>query len=144
MIVLYSTLIVVLSVALFLVKRRTARLERHFARLANQTTQLLKEQPHKGNGKNPDPGETARRQYELGLAVQKRDRIEGRYTAWQLFAEKFERVLKGIRGWKGRALPYTFGILDVTGLLALLDYLGAAQYANVRALYELARSVLAG
>lgn len=144
MILLYTTLILVLSTVLFLVKRRAARLERHYARLANEASTLLPSPSHRGNGKDLDPGETARRQYELGLAVQKRDRIEARYTAWQESTEKLERVRQRLRAWKGKTLPYTFGILDVTGLLGLLDYLGAAQYANVRALFQLVRGLLIG
>jgi len=144
MIVLYATVFLVLSVTLFLVKRRASTLERRYARLATRANELLKPVPRKGNSNNVDPCESARRQYELGVVVQKRDRIEGRYTAWQAFAEKFAGMLKRMRAWKGRKLPYTFGVLDVTGLLALLDYLGASQYANVRTLYALVMSLFTG
>ncbi len=145
MIVLYTTVIVLLSVTWFLFKRRANSLEHRYTRLAARASELInKPVPRKGNSNNADPAECARRQYELGQVVQKRDRIEGRYTAWLASAEKVAGMIKRMRAWKGRKLPYTFGVLDVTGLLALLDYLGASQYANVRTLYALVMSLFAG
>ncbi len=144
MIVLYTTLFLFLSVTLFLVKRRASRLERHYARLATQANELLNKFPIKGKGADGDPFEAARRQYELGLVVQKRDRTESRYTAWQGLAEKFDGLFKRLRAWKGRTVPYLFGILDVVGLIALLEYLGASRYVSVRLLCELATNLFTG
>jgi hypothetical protein len=138
MIVLYTTILFVLTVTLFLVKRRVAGLEKKFARVASAAKDVLRQPCYKeGNNNRTDPYETAKKQYLLGLLAQKRDRVEARYAAWQQFAEKFEACVKNFRAWRGKKLPYACGVLDVAGLLALLDFLGASQYANVRALYQL-------
>jgi hypothetical protein len=145
MIVLYSALLLVLTVSLFFVKRRAATLERRHARFAREAAQFAKEPTGKEAGYyKHDPCQNAKRQYLLGLLVQKRDRVEARYTAWQGFAEKFEARVKGLRTWKGKKLPYTFGVLDVAGLFYLLDYVGLGQYANVRNLVTLVTNYFAG
>jgi hypothetical protein len=144
MIVLYSAILFVLSAALFLVKWRTARLEKRYSRLASQARELVRQPLYKdGNSNKTDPYETARRQYLLGLLVQKRDRVEARYTAWQNFADKFAACVKGLRAWRGKKLPYVCGVLDVAGLATVLDLFGAAHYVNLRTLYELAHHWLA-
>jgi len=145
MIVLYSALLFVLTVSLFLVKRRAAVLERRHARLARDAATLLKEPAGKDAGYyKHDPCQNAKRQYLLGVLAQKRDRVESRYTAWQEFAEKFEARVKSLRAWKGKKLPYTFGVLDVAGLFYLLDYAGLGQYANVRNLVTLVTNYFGG
>jgi hypothetical protein len=139
MILLYTILLFVLSVAGYLVKRRATGLEKKYVRLAAQADQVLR-QPvlNRGNRNEPDPYVWAKRQYQLGCLVQKRDRTEARYTAWQGLAEKFAKWTAGLRTWKGKRLPYTCGVVDVTALLAGLDYLGAAHYVNLHNLYQLA------
>ena len=145
MIVLYSTILFVLTVTLFLVKRRVARLEKKFARVASEAKDVLRQPCYKeGNNNRTDPYETAKKQYLLGLLAQKRDRVEARYAAWQQFAEKFEACVKSIRGWRGKRLPYVCGALDVAGLVTLLDYFGAAHYVNLRNLYQLVIGLFAG
>jgi hypothetical protein len=145
MIVIYTVILFVLSIALFLVKRRVARLERKFTRVAGEAKEMLRHPAHKeGNSNRTDPYELAKRQYLLGLLAQKRDRVEARYAAWQQFAEKFEACVKSIRGWRGKRLPYVCGALDVAGLVTLLDYFGAAHYVNLRNLYQLVIGLFAG
>ena len=133
MIFLYTTLVVLVGMAHFLIKRRTAALEKKYARVAKAADTLLR-QPNlrEGNSSRADPYQAAKRQYQLGLLVQKRDRVEAKYTAWQGVAERTGKLVAGLKNWKGRKLPYTFGVLDVTGALALVDYLGLGQYVNAR------------
>ena len=133
MIFLYTTLVVLLGAAHFLIKRRAVALEKRYARVAKEADTLLR-QPNlrEGNSSRADPYQAAKRQYQLGLLAQKRDRVEAKYTAWQGVAERTGKLVAGLKNWKGRKLPYTFGVLDVTGALALVDYLGLGQYVNAR------------
>jgi hypothetical protein len=141
MIFLYSAVLLVLGAARFLVKRQAAALERKYSRAAAQTEELMRQPTVKeGNSSRPDPCQSAKRQYLLGQLVQKRDRVESRYTRWQERADRLDRWLKAVRGWKGRKLPYTCGVLDVAMALLLADWLGAGQYLNARALFDWARS----
>jgi hypothetical protein len=141
MILLYTALLFLLIVARWLVRRRVASLEKRYTRAAAAAEQVLKlPLLRQGNNNRPDPVADAKRQYLLGQSAQKRDAIEARYTAWQHISDRMNRWVAAVRGWKGRKLPYTFGALDVIGLLALIDGLGVGQYVSVQALYRLALS----
>jgi hypothetical protein len=143
MIVLYSLLLLLLGVVKFLIDRRAASLERKHARLAKETHTLLHgSNPREGNSGKPDPYLNARRQYLLGALIQKKERLEARCLSWRGFAEKYARWVKGVRGWKGKVLPYTFGVIDVGCLLHLMDYYGAGQYTSLPVLVEHVRTLL--
>jgi hypothetical protein len=144
MIALYSLLLILLVGTHFLLRRRVAALEKKYARVAKEADELLRQPIYReGNSNRLDPFLTAKRQYRLGLLAQKRDQVEARYTAWQGRAEKFGAVVARVRGWKGKKLPYTFGVLDVACALALIDYLGAGQYVNARAMLQAVSSLFA-
>jgi hypothetical protein len=144
MIFLYTALLIMLGAAHFLIKRRAAGLERKFVRIARQADGVLRlSATRPGNCSRHDAYEAAKRQYQLALLATKRDRIETRYTAWQARAERLGKLRARLRAWKGRKLPYTFGVLDVTGALALIDYLGAGRYVNARGLVEAVTALLA-
>jgi hypothetical protein len=145
MIFLYTTLAVLLATAHFLIKRRAAALEKKYARVAKEADTLLRQPSlREGNSSRTDPYQAAKRQYQLGLLAQKRDRVEAKYTAWQGVAERTGKFVAGLKNWKGRKLPYTFGVLDVTGALALVDYLGLSQYVNARNLVQVVTSLFSG
>jgi hypothetical protein len=144
MLILYTFVLLLLGVAKFLTSRRVTALERKYGRVAKQADKLLRETGFReGNSGRVDPYQAAKRQYLLGVLAQKRDRLEHKYDAWQARAEKVGAALDKVRGWKGRKLPYTFGVLDVVGALTLIDYLGAGQYTSPRYVIELVSSVLA-
>ncbi len=142
MILLYTTLVALLVVTRWLVRRRVATLEKRYARAAAEADKVLKA-PHKqgANGK-PDPVAEAKRQYLLGQLAQKRDAVEARYASWQARSERLNRWVAAVRGWQGRKLPYTLGVLDVVGLLALVDALGVGEHVSARALVNLGLSLL--
>jgi hypothetical protein len=145
MIVLYTVFVFVLSGALFLARRQANALERRYSRLAVQANEIVgKPLPKQGNTNQADPYQNAKRQFELGLLVQKRDRAEARYTAWQGIADRFAGWVKTVKGWKGRKLPYTFGVLDITGLLVLIDMFGGSEYLNARALIQMVTTLFKG
>jgi hypothetical protein len=145
MILLYTLLVAVLGVAVWLVRRRVAALERTYVRAAQAADAALKEATTKpGNSGKADVYLAAKHQYQLGRLVQRREEVEQRYVAWQQFADRFGHTLARVRGWKGRKLPYSFGMLDVAGLLYVVDYLGVGQYVSVRRLIELAQIVWSG
>jgi hypothetical protein len=145
MIFLYSSLVFVLGVAKFLIGRRVKVLEKKYARVAKEAEALVKQPTFKeGNSSRVDPYLVAKRQYLLGLLAQKRDRVEAKYAAWQIFSEKFGRFVANVQRWKGRKLPYTFGALDVACLLGVIDYLGFSEVIGVRALVAYVTSLFAG
>jgi hypothetical protein len=138
MIFLYSALLFVLVVARFLVARRVASLEKQYVRVARQADELFRRSSYRdGNSNRADPYQAAKKQLQLGLLAEKRDKVEARFVRWQARADRLGRAVARVRGWKGRKLPYAFGVLDVAGALALIDYLGAGQYVNARALWHL-------
>lgn len=143
MIFLYSAFVLLLGTVAGLARRRAAALEAKYTRTVRQAEQLLRQATLKeGNSNRNDPYLAAKRQYVLGQVAQKRDRIEARYSSWQQFSEKLDRLVRRVRGWKGLKLPYTFGVLDVASVLWLVDYLGFGQYVNARYILEFLRSHL--
>ena len=138
MIVLYTSLLILLGTASFLIGRRARGLERKYVRSAQEVDRLLNKDAVKpGNGNRPDVCLAAKRHYRLGQLVEQRDRIEQKYVAWQQAADKVGRAVARVRDWKGKKLPYTFGILDVSGALWAIDYLGVGEYVSVRRVVEL-------
>ncbi|SRR5579885_76588 len=145
MIFLYTLLVVLLTLAHFVIKRRAQALEKKYARVAKAADTLLRQPSvRESNSNRFDPYLNAKRQYQLGLLAQKRDRIEAKYTTWQGVAERTGKLVAGLKSWKGRKLPYTFGVLDVAGALALVDYLGLGQYANARYVVQVLTSLFNG
>jgi hypothetical protein len=143
MILVYALLILLLVVARYVIGRRVASLERKYVRVARSTDELLKVQPLRpGNGSKPDPYAAARQAYLLGRAVERRERVEGRYCAWQKFAERFGAFVGALRGWKGRKLPYVVGVLDVLLVLGTLDYLGYREHLSAHAVVEFLQSLV--
>ncbi len=145
MILLYTLLVFLLTALRLLVGRRAASLEKRHARAATEADRFLLcgAAIREGNSSRPDPYQSAKRQYLLGSLVQKRDRLEDRHDAWQARYEKLDRVVTAVRGWKGKKLPYTFGVLDVSGVLCLVDYLGVGQYVNVHYVVQVITSLFA-
>jgi hypothetical protein len=143
MIFLYTLVLLLLGSAYFLCKRRVASLEKKYTRVAKEADALVRQPNYReGNsGRLSDPFAAAKRQFQLGQLAAKRDRVEARYAAWQDFTDRFGKSLGRMRNWKGRKLPYTFGVLDVAGALALIDYFGAGQYVNARALLQTVTSL---
>ena len=144
MIFLYTLVLLLLGSAYFLCKRRVASLEKKYTRVAKEADALVRQPSYReGNsGRLADPYVAAKRQYQLGQLAAKRDRVEARYASWQDFTDRFGKFLGRVRNWKGRKLPYSFGVLDVAGALALIDYFGAGQYVNARALVQAVTSLL--
>jgi hypothetical protein len=145
MILMYTSLLFVLGVAKLLIGRRVKSLEKKYARVAKQADALVKQPSYRdGNSNRVDPYATAKRQYLLGLLAQKRDRVEAKYAAWQVFSEKYGRFVGRVQNWKGRKLPYTFGAVDVACLLGAIDYLGFSEIVGVRALVHYVTGLFTG
>ena len=142
MIFLYTALLLLVGVAHFLIKRRVAAVEKKYSRVVKDADDLLRQQNHRdGNSNRQDPYQSAKRQYQLALLAQKRDLMETRYSAWHRRSERLGKLRHRLRAWKGRKLPYTFGVLDVVGTLSLIDYLGAGQFVNARYLIDTVTSL---
>lgn len=137
MIFLYTALLLLVGVAFFLTKRRVAALEKKYSKVVKDADDLLRQSHYRdGNSNRQDPYQSAKRQYQLALLAQKRDQVETRYSAWHKRAERLGKFRHRLRAWKGRKLPYTFGVLDVATTLGLIDYFGAGHYLNARQLVE--------
>jgi hypothetical protein len=143
MIFLYTVLLLLVGVAHFVIKRRVAALEKKYSQVVKDADDLLRQSNHRdGNSNRQDPYQNAKRQYQLALLAQKRDLMETRYSAWHRRVERVGKLRQRLRAWKGRKLPYTFGVLDVVGAMSLIDYLGAGQYLSARHLLETVTSLL--
>jgi hypothetical protein len=137
MILVYALLLLLLVVARYVVMRRVAALEKKYVRVARTTDELLKAQPARpGNGSKPDPYAAARQAYLLGQAVERHERVEARYCAWQKTGERVGALVGALRGWQGRKLPYLVGALDVLLVLGTLDYLGYRDHMSAHAVVE--------
>jgi hypothetical protein len=138
MILLYTLALILLGGALFLIRRRAASLERKYYRVATETDRLINQPAFRpGNGGRPDPYQSARRHYQLGLLVERRDRLEAKYDYWQKLTKRFGNLLAAVRSWKGRKLPYTLGVIDVMGLMYMVDELTVGQYVSVKPLVQM-------
>ena len=136
MILVYALLLLLLVVARYVIVRRVAALEKKYVRTARATDELFKGQARPGNANRPDQYAAARQAYLLGQAVERRERVEGRYVAWQKLAERFGRLVAAVRGWSGRKLPYAVGALDVLLVLGTLDYLGYREQLSAQAVVD--------
>lgn len=142
MIFVYTALLILVGVAHFLIKRRVAALEKKYSGVVKEADDLLRQGNHRdGNSNRQDPYQSAKRQYKLAMLADKRDRMETSYTTWHQRSERLGKLRQGLRAWKGRKLPYTFGVLDVACVMAAIDYLGAGHYLNARHLLETVASL---
>jgi hypothetical protein len=164
MIVLYTLLMFVLMAARFVVGRRVARLEKKFIQTSDQADHLLADSlPREGvkmeplviagvtvqkktavKDVKPDAAQVAKRQLQLGLLVQKRDRLEDKHLAWERRYDGLNAVIQRVRSWKGRKLPYTLGVLDVSTAMYLVDRYGLAEYVNPERVMEVVNTYING
>ena len=146
MILIYTLMLIFLGILGWLINRRVAALEKKYTRTANDAEKLVLKQTmlRQGNSGNVkiDAAENAKRQFLLGQLVQKRDRLEDKHASWLAFADKFNGFVNRLREWKGRKLPYTMGVLDVSGALYLIDYFGVGQYINFQNMMQMVTSLM--
>jgi hypothetical protein len=132
MILFYTLTLILFGSVAWILSRRASSLESRYTQVASAVLKLANEPaPKPGNGKT-DLCSTAKRTYELGRLVQKRDALEAKYYRWRGLADRATRWLNGLREWKGRKLPYTFGVLDVWLTLSLVDYIGVGRYVSIQ------------
>ena len=138
MILLYTTLLTLLRMVRFLVRVRVNGLEKAYSRVALKTEELAN-QPvsRQGNSNKPNPCEFAKHHFELGKLVHQRDRLETKHFRWQSFQERFSGFVDALQNWKGKKLPYTFGVLDVSMILIAIDKLGMGDQINLDQLINL-------
>jgi len=137
MLLLYTLSLTALGLARWVWAKLANRLETKFSRLCVQVSGLASEASIRpGNGNRPDAIQSARRMFELGKLVQKRDALEGRLLSRMKVAEKLGHWLNRLRAWKGKKLPYTLGALDIWLVLSAIDMAGMSQYFNARMLVE--------
>jgi hypothetical protein len=140
MILLYTFVLIVLGLALWVVNRRVSALEQRYGKTAIAAEVLARNTSLKGgNGKLPDALESAKHVLLLGQLAQRRDRVESQWHAWQRRSDRLHRLVAGLKEWKGAKLPYAFGALDVTGSLYLIDRYGVAPYIRWDYMVELVR-----
>jgi hypothetical protein len=145
MLLLYTSVLILVGTASFLIGRRARGLERRYVHAAQTVDRVLHRDVIKpGNGSRPDVCLAAKRHFQLGQLVDQRDRIEQKYVAWQQAADRLARAFARVRDWKGKKLPYTMGVVDVSGALWLIDFLGAGHVVNARHLMEFVTSLYSG
>ena len=142
MILLYVILLFTLAFARLLVVYRAGVLERKYSRVARAAQEMAVQPVHRdGNSSRCDPYRSAKHQYLLGQLVQKRDRVEGRYAAWQARSERLGRFSTRLREWEGRWVPYLLGAADAVLLLTLFALFGSGDVsAQLRQVLEFVAS----
>ncbi len=124
MIPLYALLRAVLAGVKAVFASKASRLERKYTKAALAAEALARQlQTKPGNG-HLDPFATAKSHYEFGRLVDNRDRLEEKFLAWQGRADGVGRAAKKLADWKGRAVPYLCGVIDLGVVLAALHLLG--------------------
>jgi hypothetical protein len=124
MILIYAIGVVLLGLASLLTARRARSVEKKYVHIAKAADQLAKElNVREGNSnKITDTLSLARKNYELGCVVSRRDRLETKYDKWVARTDWFNRLRTRIVNWKGRLVPYMLGVIDVAivglGLIA--------------------------
>jgi hypothetical protein len=143
MIFLYTFLVLFLGGVKVLIDRRVRRLERKYSKTAREVAELVRQNlPRDGNANRTDPCQSAKRQFLIGLLVQKRDRLEALHDTWLARSERFNKFVTRVRNWKGKKLPYTLGVVDVALVLYLIDQLGVGEYVSFRHIVQLVSSYL--
>jgi len=143
MIFLYSLLLMLLGGVKRIVQCRAASVAKAYSKLAEAVQKRLRESQIKpGNASKIDPCQSAKLQYELGLLVAKRDRVEAKHFVWQHRAEALARWVNTLSNWKGKKLPYTLGAIDLWLLLSAIDAIGFADFVSARVVFDYAVSLL--
>jgi hypothetical protein len=107
------------------VGRKAGKFEKRYAKAALAAEKVANEVKVKpGNASAADPLANAKKYYTLGHLVEDRDRLEGKYLAWQARADRLRGTAKRVGGYKGRLVPYLVGAADVALVLVALHYLG--------------------
>jgi hypothetical protein len=143
MVALYTSLLVLLATAGFLIRRRASTLEKKYTRVLKEANSLL-HSPHKDSGSRTDPYQSARRTCQLGALAEKKERLEASHYRWQARAERVERLTGKMRSWRGRKFPYVVGAIDALTALCLLEYAGLGEYTNPRQLVQLVTTWITG
>jgi hypothetical protein len=144
MVVLYSSLLLLLGGAGFLIRRRARSLEKKYSAVLKEANTLLHAPHREGNANRTDAYATAKRTYQLGQLAQKKEKLEVRHYAWQARADRVGRWIERLRSWRGRKLPYTLGLVDAVAILTLLEHLGYGQYTNPRVLLQMVTTWISG
>lgn len=124
MIPLYGLLRAVLALVKSLFAAKASRLEKKYTKAALAAEAVARQlQTKPGNGQL-DPFATAKSHYEFGRLVETRDRLEEKFLAWQGRAEQVGHAAAKVAAWKGRAVPYLCGVIDLGLALSALHLLG--------------------
>ncbi len=143
MIFLYTLLVGFLGLAKFVTNRRARQLEKKYARTARAVDELARQTPCRDStNSKSDACQLAKRQYLLGQLAQKRDRLEARHEAWEERSDRLGRWVTCVRNWKGKKLPYTLGVVDVSLVLYLIDQFGVGNYVSFRSLAQTVTSLV--
>src|SRR4051812_16661523 len=104
MVFLYTVVLAVLGTLKMIVSRRAASLEKRYTRLARDVAKRAHEasvKPGNGSGSRDDfAAQSAKRQFELGQLVSRRDRLEVKHFFWQAWSDRLRRMVERVRNWK--------------------------------------------
>jgi len=143
MILLYTLALLLLGAAKLFVGWRAAWIARKYARVASAVDRLTRDNAFRdGNSNRYDVARTAKRYFELGRQVQKKERLEAKHYIWQRWTDRLGGWIGRLRNWKGQKLPYTLGALDVWLLFYFVDTFGVGEYLSGRNVIELVQNWL--
>ena len=116
-------------------------LSRKFARLAKEVLVVVRELPVKeGNSSRHDPLQNAKRQYLLGVLVEKKDRLEEKHHRWAQRVERLSQWVQNLRSWKGRLVPYALGAVDILTTMCTLDYVSHGDFLMLRHVVDMVKT----
>lgn len=132
MLAIYHVILLVLSTVKALFARRANSLERKFVKLAQEVSALCRHPLlREGNSAKFDPQHHAKRQFELGALVQRKDQLEATHFVWARRVERISRLVMRLQGWKGRLVPYGLGALDAFLVRSLVEYVTSGELVTL-------------
>ena len=135
MILVYLSLLLVLGLLRLLIAVRVRLLERKYAR-AHDAQALLQQPAYKdGNSRHVDPYKSAKQQFVLGSIVQNATAPRAATLPGRPVRRSSVGPSSASR-WKGRLVPYVFGVVDVALLLGLLSLFGLADPLQLSKVFE--------
>jgi len=141
MMLIFHLLLLLLNGIKILFTRRATALEHKYVRLAKEVNAMPRESYFKeGNSSRHDPFQAAKRQYLLGVLVEKKDRLEARHHRWAQRVEGVTGLIHRLQSWKGRLVPYALGAIDVMTSVCMFDYVNQGDFVVLRHLIGLVRA----
>jgi hypothetical protein len=146
MIFVYTSILISIFAIRWYVNRKAKSTEAKFSEIAKEKEEVFN---HLSNATKTSFGSfplllEVTRFSRLTKLVEKCDKAEEVATKWADRGETLDRWYSGIKNFKGKALPYTFGLCDVASIFYILDSMGlsVSNFINLQLVIDLVARVL--